>query len=281
MLSAIHTQSNTPQPSPEEVVRMTAGAAHRVDSNVYIGGYLIAADPAFIRRAGISRIVKLFADDPSYPGGYHRHPGVRYLVVPASDVPEYDIRAGAEAALRFIQEGIAANERILVHCHAGVSRSATVVLLHLMVNRGYDLDAALGRLRLVRPFVNPNPGFMDHLRATDARIKRLRVGREHVDETPIGGPRRFFIAPPPISAADASRWMVQPPPPATAHDAALLLRLARSDRGHAGGRSEDAEAALAAEEDSLAAASLEAFRRTPARPARPWAFAEDGDSIPL
>lgn len=173
-------------------VRMTAGTATRVDPNVYISGYLAAADPAFIKRAGINRIVKLFADTDAYPGGRHRHPGVKYLVIAARDTPFYDIRAPAFEAVRFIAEGIRRNERILVQCHAGVSRSATVVLFHLMINRHYGLDLAVARLRLVRSFINPNPGFMKHLRATDARLSQLRVGDEYID------PTHRHIAPAPL-----------------------------------------------------------------------------------
>lgn len=152
--------------------RSAANTAHQVDANVFIGGFLAAANPEFVRAAGIKHIVKLFEDDTSYPGGYHRHPGVRYLVVRAHDRPDYDIREDAVRCLRFIREALRLGEKVLVHCHAGVSRSATVVLLHLMVHRGYDLDSALVWLKSIRPVVAPNVGFMHHLRATNARIKR-------------------------------------------------------------------------------------------------------------
>lgn len=152
----------------------TAGTAHRVDPNLFIGGYMIAADPDFIRRAGITRIVKMFADDPSYYGGYHRHPGVKYFVAAAKDIPSYDIRKDAAQAVAFVREGVAAGDRTLVHCHAGVSRSATVIILHLMILHGWDYDTALGRLRLVRPIVNPNPGFEQYLRAADANLQAQR-----------------------------------------------------------------------------------------------------------
>jgi len=164
-----------------------AGTLNRVDTSVYIGGYLAAADPDLIKRNGITRIVKMFKDTGEYYGGSPRHPGVKYLVVPAEDVPGYDIRPGAAAALGFIQKGVAAGEKVLVHCHAGISRSASVVLLYLMICRKMPLDIALARLRLVRPFVQPNPGFMAHLRATDARLQRLRVGDE-----------QRYVAPPPV-----------------------------------------------------------------------------------
>jgi hypothetical protein len=149
--------------------------AHHVDAGVFIGGYRAAADRDFVRSLGVTRIVKMFADDESYPGGYHRHPGVQYFVAGAEDRPGYDIRADAVGGVRAVQAGVAAGERVLVHCHAGISRSATVVLLWLMTRADgrRTLDAALGTLRSVRPFVRPNAGFMRHLRATEARIARM------------------------------------------------------------------------------------------------------------
>jgi predicted protein tyrosine phosphatase len=232
------------QLSEADRVRATAGSANQVDPNVYISGYLAAADPRFIKRAGITRIVKLFADSKAYPGGYHRHPGVKYLVVAAEDVPEYDIRPAARAAVAFIRDGIFNGEHILVQCHAGVSRSATVVLFHLMLNRGYDLEHALARLKLVREFVNPNPGFMEHLRATDARLRLLRVGDEHRNAV------QYYVAPPPIlgyeaaARVDAARAVlaeahdagdVLPAENASLDQAAFDLRFARRGR-YTGGR---------------------------------------------
>lgn len=151
--------------------------ADQVDANIFIGGYIAASDPNYIRRTGITRIVKMFGDTNEYPGGYHRHRGVAYAVFPALDAPDYDIRRDAIGALRFIKEGLDADERILVHCHAGVSRSGTVVLLYLMILRGYELDTALAFLRSVRPVVRPNDGFMRFLRATDISLRRRRAGR--------------------------------------------------------------------------------------------------------
>ena len=162
---------------------MTTASAHpfktadQVDAHVFIGGYLAASDPDFVRRNGITRIVKLFADDKTYHGGYHRHRGVSYAIFPALDVPDCDIRSDSVAVLRFIEEGIGAGERVLVHCHAGVSRSGTVVLLYLMILHGHDLDGVLSLLKSIRPVVKPNAEFMRILRATDASLRRIRAMR--------------------------------------------------------------------------------------------------------
>lgn len=177
---------------------MTAGTADQVDTNVYVGGYLAAANEAYIAQEGITKIVKLFADDDTYPGGATRLKGVEYLVIPAEDTPEYDICPGAYEAVKFIQQCIKSGEKVLVHCHAGVSRSPTVVIFHLMINRGIPFTLAFARLRLVRPFANPNVGFRRHLEATDARLGRLRVGDE-----------KQYVAPPPILAYENSRRQAQ------------------------------------------------------------------------
>ena len=158
--------------------------ADQVDAHVFLGGYLAAADAAWLRRAGISRVVKLCADDPTVPGGDARVPGVQYLVLPVRDDPSEDITAAATQAVIAIKAARRAGERVLVHCHAGVSRSATVVLLYLMLVRGFTLDEAYGYLEGVRPVINPNAGFRAALRATDERWRALHVGDERWPASP-------------------------------------------------------------------------------------------------
>lgn len=58
-----------------------------------------------------------------------------------------------------------ANENVLVHCRAGVSRSASVVIAYLMLYENMDFDTAMEHLRKVRPCISPNYGFMRQLRS--------------------------------------------------------------------------------------------------------------------
>lgn len=153
---------------------IAASVISQVDANIFISGYIPAAHAPAIRDLRITRIVKMFGDDPSYPGGFHRHPGVAYLVCGALDHPTYDIGRHFMSAMKFIRAGIRNGERILVHCHAGISRSATIVALHLMVNRGVGLAHAVAYLRAVRPIVNPNAGFMAQLARIEDRIGAVK-----------------------------------------------------------------------------------------------------------
>ena len=142
----------------------------QVDQRVFIGGYLAAANPAVVRQNKITHILKLFPDDPTYVGGYHRHPGVEYLVIDAEDRIGFPLNQYFDECLRFIRQALLHREgRILIHCHAGISRSATIVLLHLMVNTGLSLDAASSVLRSVRPVVEPNFTFWCMLANLDRR----------------------------------------------------------------------------------------------------------------
>merc|ERR1712110_101763 len=62
----------------------------------------------------------------------------------------------------FISEGIAKGG-VLVHCGAGVSRSATAVCAFLMRERSMTAAEALDHVRKSRPCANPNPGFATQL----------------------------------------------------------------------------------------------------------------------
>ncbi|KAH9249641.1 hypothetical protein BASA81_012610 [Batrachochytrium salamandrivorans] len=63
-----------------------------------------------------------------------------------------------------------AGNNVLVHCVAGISRSATLVAAYLMFIHGYCATDAIQELRKVRQCVDPNPRFIQEL---DRFRKRL------------------------------------------------------------------------------------------------------------
>jgi hypothetical protein len=74
-----------------------------------------------------------------------------------------------EACSSFISEGLREGA-VLVHCQAGQSRSATVVIAHLMKEERWSAEAALRFVQQKRPSVHPNIGFMDQLRALQLKL---------------------------------------------------------------------------------------------------------------
>jgi len=142
----------------------------RVDEYVFISGYIKACDEAFIRKNNITRVLKLFKDTFDYPGGAYRHPGVYYMIVPAEDRSDFLIEKYFADCYQFIKKGLSNNERILIHCHAGVSRAATIVLMYLMTIQNFTLKDAYYHLKKIRPVINPNSGFIHQLEKLENKM---------------------------------------------------------------------------------------------------------------
>ena len=79
-----------------------------------------------------------------------------------------------DSLTKFIHDGLTYGEVVFVHCRAGVSRSATVVIAYLMRYYGLALDDALKYVKNRRSVVNPNPGFMAQLWKYGAILRNTR-----------------------------------------------------------------------------------------------------------
>lgn len=79
------------------------------------------------------------------------------------DLPEFPIFKGFENAIDFIDKGRNSNGCVLVHCNAGISRSAAIVMAYLIKKEGMSVNEAFSFLRSKRPATCPNPGFMIQL----------------------------------------------------------------------------------------------------------------------
>ena len=66
-------------------------------------------------------------------------------------------------ALAVITDSVKAQQKILVHCHAGRSRSVTVVARWMMKNEGISATEAILRIK-ARRHIYMNPGIEDILR---------------------------------------------------------------------------------------------------------------------
>ncbi|KXZ48173.1 hypothetical protein GPECTOR_30g269 [Gonium pectorale] len=78
--------------------------------------------------------------------------------VPVYDLEEEDLVKHFRACFEFINAG-REHGGVLVHCAAGISRSATVVIAWLMVHVGMTPAEARAAVKAARPAINPNQGF--------------------------------------------------------------------------------------------------------------------------
>uniref|UniRef100_A0A671MDQ4 Dual specificity protein phosphatase 26 n=2 Tax=Sinocyclocheilus anshuiensis TaxID=1608454 RepID=A0A671MDQ4_9TELE len=94
--------------------------------------------------------------------------GITYMGIDAYDSPTYDMSANFNKAAEFIHTALKEGGKILVHCHVGVSRSATIVLAYLMLKHNMTLVEAIQKVKEGRG-VFPNRGFLRQL--IDLHIK--------------------------------------------------------------------------------------------------------------
>ena len=64
------------------------------------------------------------------------------------------------AAVFMLYQLRARHERTLVHCHAGISRSCTVLSLYLAGHDQTSFSDAVERVRAARPIVSPHPALI-------------------------------------------------------------------------------------------------------------------------
>jgi predicted protein tyrosine phosphatase len=145
------------------------------------------AELAYHAQAGVSHVISIL--DPAYPdpddfGRYGTH---RRVVWRFDDVVEVglgftepsvpDVQAILELGRELQAEPV---DRLLVHCHAGVSRStATAIILMVQHNPGREAEA-FAELRRLRPRSWPNGlmiGIADHLLAREGVL--IAALREH------------------------------------------------------------------------------------------------------
>ncbi|XP_053544831.1 dual specificity protein phosphatase 5 [Bombina bombina] len=95
---------------------------------------------------------------------YHAESGgLRYKRLPATDNSKQDLRQYFEEAFEFIEEAQQQGKGVLIHCQAGVSRSATVVIAYLMKHTLMTVGDAYKFVKGKRPIISPNLNFMGQL----------------------------------------------------------------------------------------------------------------------
>ncbi|XP_072272090.1 dual specificity protein phosphatase 18 [Pyxicephalus adspersus] len=86
-----------------------------------------------------------------------------YLHIPVADTPNSPLCNYFETVADKIHEVEVNGGCTLVHCVAGISRSATLCLAYLMKHRAMTLREAHTHLKKRRPFIEPNLGFWSQL----------------------------------------------------------------------------------------------------------------------
>ena len=156
--------------------------AHEVEAGVlWVGAAEPAGSLSFLRAARVRGIVNCAAEVPPPPDALRRRAALlAYEACPLHDDGMVDatplLRDGAAAVARAVAAVRASGEcdagggAVLVHCAAGISRSAAVTLAYYVLHRGATLADAAARVRRYRTVAYPNLGFWTALRRLEAAM---------------------------------------------------------------------------------------------------------------
>jgi protein-tyrosine phosphatase len=143
-------------------------------SYLYLGGKSDAKSKESLEELNIKYILNCTpqrVDDPEFgcPNFFQKDKTFVYKRIPIFDNKGEDILPHLDSAFKFIEEGQHYGN-VLVHCHKGVSRSASFVIGYLMRKNEFTFDEALLFVQSVRPVVQPNEAFITQLQSYNPHI---------------------------------------------------------------------------------------------------------------
>lgn len=130
----------------------------RITERIYLGDINGVSNLYQLRKNKITHILTMAAGiRPLYKKEF------KYKVVNIMDLPTQNILAHLDRAVEFINKVVTGGGRVLVHCHAGISRSATTVIAYFMATRKMTFIEGFKYVKQRRPIIFPNFGFQRQL----------------------------------------------------------------------------------------------------------------------
>lgn len=125
---------------------------------IYIGSESNARNLEELSSEHIRHIVNVTSHVPLYHSEHFQ-----YHHIPADDTQKQNLLDYFDQAYSFISQAIENNERVLVHCVAGISRSPAIVISFLMRYTHMKMNDAYEFVKTKRSIVSPNLNFMGQL----------------------------------------------------------------------------------------------------------------------
>lgn len=143
---------------PETNHETTPRDLDEIIPGIYLGNSVVAQDLETLQSLRISHIVNAAEEIPNY------HPSLTYTNIPLrDDLAETITPAMIAGTNEAIRSSMIHGSPILIHCHKGVSRSASLVIAHLITVYHLSFCEALDLVKSRRHGIAPNPAFMRQL----------------------------------------------------------------------------------------------------------------------
>jgi len=128
---------------------------------LFIGTAAQASNDEIVRNLELTHIVNITLESPTSELINKKN----ILQISVDDESSSNLLSWFDKTSSFISSALKSNfnNRVLVHCTMGRSRSSTVVLAYLMQSKNISLNEASVILKDCRPTAKPNAGFIEQL----------------------------------------------------------------------------------------------------------------------
>ena len=155
----------------------------QITENLYLGNLYDAQNISNLLKIGIQKVLSLITD----PQLLYYPKEIEHKLIKINDFPRENIIQYFGECLLFIED----NRKILVHCVAGASRSATIVIAYLMWKNQLDYKESAKFVEQIRPCINPNYGFVRQLQIFEKLLKKHKYNINTINFKGITYPRFF------------------------------------------------------------------------------------------
>jgi atypical dual specificity phosphatase len=188
------SQQEQEDPADEPYFSQLEHDASQILPNLFLSDALTARWGDTLDRLKITHIITVLEEPVTFPKTAR---SLKLLHIPASDDVNTDLLSFMDKTTEFIKEAIGTHKqekhqlgrassaeiadkrpvaldpeqenRVLVHCLAGMSRSATIVIAYLLATTPMTTDEATEFVRSKRSIIRPNYGFTKQLEQYERR----------------------------------------------------------------------------------------------------------------
>lgn len=142
--------------------------------SLYLCGASVIS-PQVLTQLGINFVINVASELPDTP--LPNSTNILYLRINILDSTHAEISKHFDEVSDMMEEIRQNGGKSLVHCVAGVSRSASLCLAYLIKYSGMNLKDAFKHVKSVRPQIRPNSGFFQQLRCYEEQLLGLQSVR--------------------------------------------------------------------------------------------------------
>jgi hypothetical protein len=141
-----------------------------ITEQIWLGSYGDISNDAFLGDRKITHILCCAEELPLRVGFPYSQVYQGHKVALVDDKADEKTKAYFLEAATVLDGWIHEGKNVFVHCFAGISRSASVIITYLMVYKGWSFDLAFQHLKLRRPRIHPHSEFIPILKSIEAKL---------------------------------------------------------------------------------------------------------------